>query len=443
MDESEQIFADERPDKLPPETALVRNRAQPRRLRKNVIIGLIAVLCGVIMLAFVIGILRNPIMPAEQESKAPAVADATNVPGFVKTGPKSYGDVAEVPALGPAMQGDLAAAGLAAPVDSPMELSEKPKELSEEERLLAQEWQQVLDSPIELPVSIDFKKLESRGADNGQSAINPNGIDGAAASLAKLTPALAGALSGYGPGAGASSSDVAGHQGKKLEFLKKSPNSGDDFYVKSEVQSPRSPYEVKSGAVIPCTLITGINSDLPGSITCHVRQNVFDTVTGNFLMMPQGTKVIGEYDAQVVFGQRRVLVIWHRLIMPNGNSLDLEGMAGVDMSGYSGYADRVNNHWGRLATAVVLSSVFSVAPVAAAGDDDFNRSTQNELARNLGAKTKDAGEQIIERELTVQPTITIRPGLAINIFVKKDLILSPYKAHSIHEINLGSTADDY
>ncbi|MGI9286869.1 MAG: TrbI/VirB10 family protein [Pseudomonadales bacterium] len=442
MDESEQVFADERPEKLPPETALVRNRAQPRRLRKNVIIGLIAVLCGVIMLAFVFGILRNPIRPAEEQYKAPAVADETNVPGFVKTGPKSYGDVAEVPALGPAMQGDLAAAGLAAPVDSPMELSDKPKELSEEERLLAQEWRQVLDSPIEVPVSIDFKKLESRDADNGRNAINPNGADSASASLAKLTPAIAGALSGRGVGAG--SSEIAGHQGKKLEFLKKSPNSGDNFYVKSEVQSPRSPYEVKSGAVIPCTLITGINSDLPGSITCHVRQNVFDTVTGNFLMVPQGTKVIGEYDAQVVFGQRRVLVIWHRLIMPNGGSLDLEGMAGVDMSGYSGYADRVNNHWGRLATAVVLSSVFSVAPVVAAGDDDdFNRSTQNELARNLGAKTKDAGEQIIERELTGQPTITIRPGLAINIFVKKDLILAPYEAHSTHEIILGATADDY
>lgn len=441
MDESEQIFADERLDKLPPETALVRNRAQPRRLRKNVIIGLIAVLSGVIMLAFVFGIIKNPIRPAEQQYKAPAVADETNVPAFVKTGPKTYGDVSDVPELGPAMQGDLAAAGLAAPVDSPMEPLVKSKEFSEEERRLAQEWQQVLDSPIEVPINIDFKKLEPRDANKDQNAINQNGAGAAAASLAKLTPALAGALSRRGAGAG--SSEVGGHQGRKLEFLKKSPNSGDDFYVNSKVQSPRSPYEVKSGSVIPCTLITGINSDLPGSITCHVRQNVFDTVMGKFLLVPQGTRVIGEYDAQVVFGQRRVLVIWHRLIMPNGNSLDLEGMAGVDMSGYSGYADRVNNHWGRLATAVVLSSVFSVAPVVAAGDDDdFNRSTQNELARNLGAKTKEAGEQIIERELTVQPTITIRPGLAINIFVKKDLILSPYEAHLTHEINLGPTADD-
>lgn len=428
-----------RPQKLSPELAQVRNQAQPRRLRKNVVIGLITALAGVLMLAFVFGILKNPIsVRSDVEEKKPYVADASNVPAFVKSGPKNYGDV---PELGPAMQGDLAAAGVPAPVNSPMEPLEAPPQLTEEEKRLAQEWENVLAGPIELPVKLDFKK--QGGAQDQQTGgnskarltnagLDPSMLDGLKRSVAGIS------------GSGGSNASASGDQGSKLEFMKNAPSSGEKFYVTSRLEKPLSPYEVKTGSVIPCTLITGINSDLPGDITCQVRQNVYDSVTGNHLLVPQGARAIGEYDSQIVFGQRRVLVVWHRLIMPNGMSLDLEGMPGVDMSGYSGYADKVNNHWMRLAGAVVLSSVFAAAPVAVAGNDDnFQRTVQSEIARNVGVKTKDAGDQIVERELTVQPTITIEPGFAINIFVKKDLVLAPYKAHSTNEINLDPTANQH
>ncbi len=440
MSDSNETYVDERPrpQKLSPEMAQVRNQAKPRRLRKNVVIGVITALAGVLMLAFVLGILKNPITArTDVEVKKPFVADETSVPGFVKSGPQSYGDV-DVPALGPAMQGDFAAVGVTAPTDSPLE---KPPEMSEAEQRLAQELENALSGPVELPVKIDFKKADE--SDNQQTksdsqtrlanaGIDSSILDGLKRSVASLS------------GSSEASAAGTGHQSEKRAFMENSSNGNEQFYVSGRLQKPLSPYEVKTGSVVPCTLITGINSDLPGDITCHVRQNVYDTVSGNYLLIPQGARAHGTYDSQIVFGQRRVLVIWHRLIMPNGMSLDLEGMPGVDMSGYAGYADKVNNHWMRLAGAVVLSSVFAAAPVAIAGsDDNFQPSVQSEISRNIGVKTKDAGDQIVERELTVQPTITIAPGFAINIFVKKDLVLAPYAAHSTHEINIDPATDHY
>jgi type IV secretory pathway VirB10-like protein len=200
-----------------------------------------------------------------------------------------------------------------------------------------------------------------------------------------------------------------------------------------------SPYEVKAGSVIPCTLIRGINSDLPGDTLCHVRQNVFDTVTGDYLLIPQGTRAIGEYDSATNFGISRVLTVWHRLVFPNGKSIALEGMPGVDLSGYAGYKDRVNQHWGKLTASVILSTIFSAAPVIAAGDvENYQATVDQEIARNVGANINQAGQQIVERSLSVKPTIEIRPGFAVNIFVQKDLPLEPYESTIRGELSLGT-----
>lgn len=434
------------PDKLPPETAQVRHRPQPRRLRKNVVVGLIAALTGVLMIALVLGITRNSISIATDQTTDVALASDSSMPSFVKSGPQSYADVPPTPELnqadanatnvvhlGPAMQGDLAAAGLPAPVASPFEEALTPT-LGEDQQRLAAEYQAALDAPVELAVNIELTTQRADRADQPATEQPTN------------DQSLLGNLSTLGinnTGASTESTQAAyGHQSRKLAFLANSPNSSQTAPNVSLLNPPLSPYELKAGSVIPCTLITGINSDLPGSITCQVRQNVFDTRSGNHLLIPQGTKILGEYDSQIVFGQNRLLAVWQRLLLPNGQSLDLQGMTGVDLAGYAGYADTVDNHWGRLVGSVILSSLFAVAPSVAVGNtNNFNQSIESEVARQLGSNIQQAGDQIVQREMSVQPTIQLRPGLAINVFVQTDLILTPYFAPPSYEVNINQSTN--
>ena len=184
-----------------------------------------------------------------------------------------------------------------------------------------------------------------------------------------------------------------------------------------------------AGTLIPGLLLSGLNSDLPGQIVGQVSQNVFDTKSGAYLLIPQGSKVLGQYDSRVVYGQERVLVEWTRIIFPNGRSISLEGMPGVDLSGYAGLSDQVNNHWGRLITGVVFSSLLSAGSQVAQGrnyssfDPSYDELATQGAARNLN----QVGQMITRRNLNVQPTLEIRPGFRFNVFVHKDMIHEPYK----------------
>jgi type IV secretion system protein VirB10 len=201
-------------------------------------------------------------------------------------------------------------------------------------------------------------------------------------------------------------------------------------YLLAALQQPISKYEIKAGTIIPSLLLTGLNSDLPGQIAAQVRENVYDTATGRYLLIPQGTRLVGEYDSKVAYGQDRALIVWSRLILPNGNSINLEGMPGVDMSGYSGLSDRVNNHYAKLVTGVILGSVLGAGAQVATGGQGtaYNAPSFSQLAVSGGAQNlNQAGQQITQRNLNLQPTIEIRPGLKLNVFVTKDMILKPYK----------------
>ena len=211
-------------------------------------------------------------------------------------------------------------------------------------------------------------------------------------------------------------------QGHKSHFLETAGQGGDN-YVKASLQAPKSPYEVKAGTIIPTVLLTGINSDLPGMITAQVREQVFDTTTGKYLLIPQGTKVIGKYDSNVSYGQERALVVWSRLIFPNGYSIDLSGMPGVDSGGYAGYSDQVDNHYGKLIGGVILSSLLAGTAESVNYDSD---SFSGAFARKSGEEINRAGQAITRKNLNIQPTIKIRPGYSVNIMVNKDLILTPY-----------------
>ncbi len=189
------------------------------------------------------------------------------------------------------------------------------------------------------------------------------------------------------------------------------------------VVGPASPYVLQTGAVIPAALITGIRSDLPGQITAQVTEHVYDSPTGRILLVPQGTRLIGEYSNDVGFGQRRVLLVWKRLILPNGRSIVLERQPGADAQGYAGLQDGVDYHWWDLAKAAGLSTLLSFGAELAVDDQDrLLRAIRNGARDTIN----DAGQQIIRRQLNVAPTLTIRPGFPVRVIVTRDLVLEPY-----------------
>lgn len=196
-------------------------------------------------------------------------------------------------------------------------------------------------------------------------------------------------------------------------------------YLPNRVVPQMSPFELKRGSVIPATLISGINSDLPGRISAQVSQNVYDSATGSRLLVPQGAKLFGRYDSKVAFGQARVLVVWTDLIFPNGQTLQIGGMAGTDAEGYGGFGDRVNNHTVRTFASAALIALIGTG-IDASMPESSTRATQDTASdaarRNFAESFGRVAERTIDKNLTVQPTLEIRPGYRFNVLVDQDII---------------------
>ena len=196
------------------------------------------------------------------------------------------------------------------------------------------------------------------------------------------------------------------------------------FYQTNFLVEQLSEFELKAGDFIPATLQTGINSDLPSKIiVAVVSENVRDTITGKHILIPQGTRVIGTYDSSVTFGQERLLVIWQRLIFPNGKSIGLDNMQGVDLSRKAGITGEIDNHFGTLLKGVVLSSIMGSAGAIVT---DRKNDWRGAAAEGAGEQIVTIGDRFADRALSRQPTITIEPGTRLNIMVHSDLILEPY-----------------
>jgi type IV secretion system protein VirB10 len=190
------------------------------------------------------------------------------------------------------------------------------------------------------------------------------------------------------------------------------------------LQSPPSPFVVQAGAVIPAALVTGIRSDLPGQIVGQVTENVYDTPTGRFLLIPQGARLIGIYDSKVAFGQNRVLLAWTRLILPDGRSLVLEKLPAGDAQGYAGLQDRVDRHWSGLFGMAALSTILGIGAELGNNDDsDIVRA----IRQGSVGTFNQVGQQAVGQGLSVPPTLTIRPGAPVRVMVTRDLILEPYR----------------
>jgi type IV secretion system protein VirB10 len=189
---------------------------------------------------------------------------------------------------------------------------------------------------------------------------------------------------------------------------------------------PAGRYVVSAGSTIAAALITGLSSDLPGQVVAQVTEDVFDTVTGRTRLIPQGTRLIGVYDARVSYGQSRALVVWTRLIFPDGRSLDLDRMMGTDAAGQSGLTDRIDNHTGKLLMAGLLSTLFGVGANAATTGGGGNADIAFAIRESAGRSVESAGDKIVSRQLDVQPTITVRPGARVRVLVSRDLVLSQW-----------------
>ena len=334
--------------------------------------------------------------------------DGRNTADKLASMPKDYGDV---PKLGPPLPGDLGRPIVAAQ-DAGKQIPAPPMGSG-------------AGSEANSPLANAAVETRQRAAQVREAARDSKLF--ASSEAPQGSPPVAGAMndSPTAPTTAApslSADDPNGQQAKRA-FLTQAPDKRRTS--PDRVVDPASPNVVQAGSVIPAALLTGIRSDLPGQITAQVTQNVYDSPTGRTLLIPQGSKLIGEYDSSVAFGQQRILLAWTRLLLPNGNSIVLERQPGADAAGYAGVQDGVNNHWGQLFKAAILSTLLSV------GSEAGTSQSENNLAQALrsGASNgfSQTGQQIVSRQLNIQPTLTVRPGYPVRVMVTHDLVLEAWK----------------
>jgi len=226
----------------------------------------------------------------------------------------------------------------------------------------------------------------------------------------------------------AASETVASRDTASTALPKTSPSAqgADDVVSRHSIQVAVSPYQIMAGTVISAALLTGINSDLPGMVLATVTEPVYDTKLGSHLLIPQGTRLIGEYDSQIAFGQRRVLLVWNRLIFPDASSLTLDRVPGVDAIGNAGLEDGVDRHWRQLLAGAALSTLIGVAAELAAPDRNSSQVVIS-ARQSVQDSINQVGQELTRRNLNVQPTLTIRAGYPVRVIVSKDLVLRPYQ----------------
>lgn len=253
------------------------------------------------------------------------------------------------------------------------------------------------------------------------SSAGHSGAAGAVANAVGLPPTFPGATQ---PSAGLALDPIRdpSDAGRKLDFV--NATDGRSIYNPHQIQDPVSPYEVMAGTLISASLITGLDSDLPGLVVAQVTQNVFDTVSGKILLIPQGSRLVGTYDSVIAFGQSRALLVWQRIIMPDGSSIQIDNLPATDAGGYSGLEDQVDFHTWALIKGVAISTLLGVgSQLAISGQSDLMLSIRNSTQDSVN----QAGQQITQKNLNIQPTIKVRPGWPLRVIVHKDIVLRPYR----------------
>jgi type IV secretion system protein VirB10 len=379
---------------LAAELRLRPERPRVTRISRKVLIGL-----GTVASVSVLGLTYWALQShgVKPESQNLYNTQNQNVADGVASLPSNYGDLPkQAPQLGPPLPGDLG---------PPILHAEQGNNTTAGTNAANQQLIQEQDSAR---TSSLFVQTASASTTLQQSQAG------------RVMPGQSNDGAGNQPGGPSSDQNM---QDQKLAFLN---GPSDAPTVSSNRLTPAaSPDIIQAGTVIPAALITGIESDLPGQITAQVTENVYDSPTGQYLLIPQGARLIGEYNSEVAYAQTRVQLIWTRLIMPNGASIVLDNQPGADTQGYSGLQDSVNNHWGALFDAALLSTFLSVG--AEAGTSNQENNLIQAIRSGASNSFNQTGQQVVERELNIQPTLTIRPGFPVRVVVNQDFILKPYQ----------------
>ena len=406
-------------------------RARPRAVRRfsrKALLGGAAALCAVMF-----GALAMALQSPEHDERAEELYNVTHKPmaAGLELLPKT--DEEMKPTLGPPLPGDLGEAYLSKSQAVPKPpIAEAPLKPRPQKRMSYSAPSQPsyqpaapdYNPPVQPPRTQSLFFNVGRKASGGQvqTYASAGPVDQLSQSLGFPVPQMPdypAPPSGFDLGGG--QSDPNG-QIDKQAFLER---DADDIYNSHGLVSPRSPYQVMAGNIIPASLVTGLNSDLPGQVIGQVTENVYDTVTGQHLLIPQGSRLMGRYDSVIAFGQSRALVVWTRLILPNGDSIQLDNLPGSDSQGFAGLKDKVDKHTWQFIKGAALSSLLSIGSELAS--DDGDRLTR--ALQNAGQDTANiAGQRIIDRNLNVQPTLKVRQGWRFNVIVSRDLILKPYGA---------------
>ena len=392
-----------------PDDIELRVKPRPvRRINRKVLMAGTAIL-SLVLFGAVLVALDPPDFRGSKEHQELYNTDRKPTAEGLARLPSSYD---AIPKLGPPLPGDLGDAMHKADTKQPPELpiADKPfqpdpeADIARADRIrLARLAQQGRESKLFYTVATLRKAGEGDGAAQGEAAQPPSPF----AALPNPN-----ALQDQGQPAPQTAQD------KKLTFLN---GKGDDaIYNPHALQKPVSPYTLMAGSIIPASLITGLDSDLPGFVIGQVTEQVYDTVTGRHLLIPQGTKIIGKYDSVVAFGQKRALVVWQRLIRPDGSSLVIDNLPATDEGGYAGLEDQVDYHTWQLLKGIALATLLGVGTELSVGNsnNDLVAALQQSAAQN----TDSAGQSLVQRQLDVQPTITVRPGWPLRIIVHKDLV---------------------
>ena len=307
------------------------------------------------------------------------------------------------------------------------------RELAEQRRKLLDQQQKEQQAALDSPLV--FGGTKAVASSTGDCAGADYDADGGDARSRRPLRRIAWALGAEPRHAGASDAGPSGgvipnHQQEKEAFLTQA--AAVEPYLSKPLLNPISKYELKAGSVIPGALLTAINTDLPGEVIGQVTENVYDTVTGNYLLIPQGSKLLGKYQSLVSNGQNRALVVWQRLIYPNGNSIVLDGMPGTDEAGMAGLQDKVDYHLDKLAEATALTTALAYAGnLARNPNSSSGNNGQDVVGDTVAQQANRIGEKVIDKELDVQPTITIRQGWPLRVLVNKDMVLAPYNPDRI------------
>lgn len=388
--------------KVDPETLVLRGR--PRRVvrfKRNVLIGAAAIGCVAIIGVTWLGLQRPGVKPPAQQGAQYDLDKAAEAqkptPDRLQALPKSYADVpAGVPQLGPPLPGDLG----------------RPILEHQQAQVVATQSAPSGSKAIETTRDAGlFFQVTDHAASTATASV---GLPQAADPEVLAAPTLKASLV-------LDPDKDQNAQGHKLDFVDRS--AADSVYNGHSLQKPASPYQVMAGTVISASLITGLDSDLPGMVIGQVTEPVYDTVSGRFLLIPQGARLVGQYDSVVAFGQSRALLVWQRLILPNGSSLEIDNLPATDASGYTGLSDKVDYHTWSLIKGIGLSTLLGITAQQGSSEDSDLVKALRESAQQ---SANQAGQKIVEKTLNVQPSLRVRPGWPLRVIVHRDLVLKPY-----------------